>query len=261
MATNGDKQIQSISKAVRIMDILAQRGGAMSLGELSQALGWAKSTTHGLLATLVSNSLVEQSQIDGRYMLGIKLFELGCAVSRSWDINAVVRPHLQHLAIGTGESAFLATLSGLDTVLLDSVEVPGTFKIVSSLGTRSPIYCNSQGKVLLAYQPSGSYNNIIRKLSFKKFTPHTTDNAEALSRACEDIRSKGYCVEKGEYRMGLCSVSAPIYDFESTVRYAIGIVGMFSDVHSPAFSKLIESVCTIAKSVSYEMGYRSNGNR
>lgn len=259
MKKNSEKQIQSISKAVRLLDTMAQRGAPMSLGELSSQLGWAKSTTHGILATLVANSMVEQSQHDGRYMLSIKLFELGCAVSSSWDITTIARSHLQHLALETGESAFLATMSDGDTVLLDSAEVTGNFKIIPALGTRSPLYCNSQGKVLLAYQPVNNYHQITKKLNFRKFTPHTTDSVELLSAACEKIRKDGYCVEKGEYRMGLCSVSAPIFNYGGEVKYAVGIVGMFSDVRSPAFGKVIDCVRSASVHISYDMGYRKDG--
>lgn len=112
------------------------------------------------------------------------------------------------------------------------------------------------GKVLLAYQTPGSYKRITKKMKFFKFTPHTTDSLEVLDAACEKIRRQGYCVEKGEYRMGLCSVSAPIFDFDGSVKYAIGIVGMFSDVHSFSFNSAVDRVVSAAESISYEMGYR-----
>jgi DNA-binding IclR family transcriptional regulator len=260
MENGGEKQIQSIAKAIRLMETMAIHKTPMSLGELAQQLGWAKSTTHGILATLVANSVVEQSQTDGRYMLGIRLFELGCAVSSSWDITAVAKSHLQHLALVTEESAFLTAIDGLDSVLLDSAEVAGNFKIIPEHGARTPLYCNSQGKVLLAYQPASSFNKILRMIDFNMFTPHTVNNPEMLSASCQKIREDGYCVEKGEYRMGLCSVSAPVFNFDGKVKYAIGIVGMFSNVHSPAFVKVIDAVRGVAKSVSYEMGYREKNN-
>jgi DNA-binding IclR family transcriptional regulator len=256
MEQSRERQVQSITKAVRLLETLARQKTPMSLSELSAQLGWAKSTTHGILSTLAANAVVEQSQQDGRYTLGIKLFELGCAVSGSWDITAVARPRIQQLSGETEECAFLATLNGTDTVLLDTVEAIGKFKIASALGSRAPLYCTSQGKVLLAYQSDYDYRRLVKQLHFHKYTPHTTAGPEALSLACDRLRKEGFCVEKGEYRMGLCSISAPIFDYLGTVRYAVGVTGMFSNIHSPSFERVIRCVRETADDISYEMGYR-----
>jgi len=248
--------IKSVAKAVQVMDLLAQNGSAMALGEIAEKLGWAKSTTHGILSTLVSTSMLEQAQSDGRYSLGIRLFELGCAVSSSWNITSISQVHLQQLAVASGESAFLAVMDGLETVLLDTAMITGNYRIVSPAGTRSPLYCSSHGKVLLAYRQQKDCERLIKKMQFTKFTPHTIDNAAALQKSCDEIRARGFCIEKGEYRMGLCSVSAPVFDVNGEVRYAVGVVGMFRDTHSSEFGKVVEAVMSSASAISYEMGYR-----
>jgi len=250
-------QIKSVTKAVMVLDLLARNGSSMALGEIADKMGWAKSTTHGLLSTLVSSSMLEQSQSDGRYSLGIRLFELGCAVSSSWNITGICQPHLQQLAIGTGESSFLAVMDGVETVLLDTAMITGNYRIVSPTGTRSPLYCSSHGKVLLAYRPQKEFERLVKRITFTKFTPHTIDNVNALRRGCEEIRARGCCIEKGEYRMGLCSVSAPVFDVNGEVRYAVGVVGMFRDTHSVEFGNVVDSVISAAAAISHEMGYRS----
>ena len=55
-------------------------------GELAQAVDLPKATAHGLLASLRLGGAVEQSGVDGKYRLGVRLFEYGCAVSASWDV-------------------------------------------------------------------------------------------------------------------------------------------------------------------------------
>ena len=244
--------IKSVLRAAELLRVLATGDGPMSLGELSGHLGWAKSTTHGILSTLTAVSLVEQRQSDGKYGLGIRAFELGCAARRTWrELSS--QKHLQHLTMETGESAFLATADGTDTVLLDTAMVTGNYRILSPVGTRKPIYCSSHGKVLLAFRPEAEREALIRRLRFEKYTPATVQDAEALRVSCREIREQGYCVENGEYRMGLCSVSAPVFDAGGTAKYAVGIVGLAKDARNTEVLRGISQVQAAAEALTREL--------
>ena len=89
MAEQEGKTIHSVAKAIRLLDLLTAAGQPASLTELYQKTGWPKSTIHGLLSTMRESGLIEQTP-NGRYWLGIRLFEYGCAVSNSWDIGAII---------------------------------------------------------------------------------------------------------------------------------------------------------------------------
>ena len=85
-------RVQSIEKAVRILELLAEAGEPMPLREIARRTGLPKSTLHGIISTLRETGLVEQSAVDGCYGLGLHLFELGCAASGSRDITTLSRP-------------------------------------------------------------------------------------------------------------------------------------------------------------------------
>ena len=80
------RHVQSVVKALALLDCLARQRRPMTLGELSQAADLPKATVHGLLSSLRLGGAVEQSGADGKYQLGVRLFEYGCAVSASWDV-------------------------------------------------------------------------------------------------------------------------------------------------------------------------------
>ena len=77
MAELESKTIHSVAKAIHLLDLLAERTKPATLTELYQATGWPKSTIHGLLSTMREAGLIEQMP-NGRYWLGIRLFEYGC---------------------------------------------------------------------------------------------------------------------------------------------------------------------------------------
>lgn len=77
--SNENGPVQSVAKALRLLGLLMGVHQPLTLAALSEQTGWPKSTIHGLLSTMRESAVVDQ-QSDGRYCLGVRLFEYGCAV-------------------------------------------------------------------------------------------------------------------------------------------------------------------------------------
>lgn len=111
MAELETKTIHSVAKAIRLLDLLAERTKPATLTELYQATGWPKSTIHGLLSTMREAGLIEQTP-NGRYWLGIRLFEYGCAVSNAWDIGSSPAAYTEKSARSWGNRSSCQSLTG-----------------------------------------------------------------------------------------------------------------------------------------------------
>ena len=140
------RRVHSIEKAIRLLDCFWEADSPLSLHELEQRTGWAKSTIHGLLATMLDSAVVEQNPTDGKYRLGYHLFELGSAVRQGWSVPELCRPHLRAMAARLGESVHLARLSG-DELILVACEAPQRgFHMTSETGTRLPVHASSRAR-------------------------------------------------------------------------------------------------------------------
>ncbi len=204
MAEQEGKTIHSVAKAIRLLDLLTAAAQPASLTELYQKTGWPKSTIHGLLSTMRESGLIEQTP-NGRYWLGIRLFEYGCAVSNSWDIGAIARPHMQNICTELGESVFLSVFDRAAVVTLAEEESRASLRVVSEVGARLPVHCTSQGKLFLANSSPAECRRILTHTELKAYTPHTLTTPEQFVPELTRIREQGYAVENGEYKIGLCS--------------------------------------------------------
>lgn len=249
-------QVQSVCKAMELLSCLAQAGGPLSLGELSRRTEIPKATAHGLLSSLLSCAVVEQSAEDGKYRLGVRLFEYGCAVSRGWNVLEAASGPMRRVAEETGESVSLAALDREDVLILDSADAHSNFRVVSEKGTRLPLHCTSQGKLLLAYLPESRRRSLLRTCGFAAYTPHGHTDAASLERELPEILARGYAIENGEYRIGLRSVSAPVFDVNGQAAYAVCVVGMFRRVNSPELERAAQLLLEAAKRISFDLGYR-----
>ena len=103
--------VRSLGKALELLELLNRSRVPMTLQALSQASGYPKSTVFGLLTTMRAYDVITQTP-EGKYALGLRLFEYGRQVERKWDISRVARPYMEHLSQRTGASVMLSICEG-----------------------------------------------------------------------------------------------------------------------------------------------------
>lgn len=251
METRG-RRVHAIEKSIRLLDCFWLARRPLSLRELEQMTGWAKSTIHGLLASMVDSGVVEQNRSDGKYRLGYHLFELGSAVNQGWDAAGICRPHLQRLVDRFHESAYLARQSGDELILVECCEPRTSFRITSEVGTRLPLHCSSQGKIILANRSVYEAERLLRRGKLHAYTPNTVTAPETLMAQLEQARAQGFALEREEYKLGLSSVAAPVFERSGDCRYAIGIIYM-TGVGSEVFEQMRAAVIETARAATQEL--------
>src|SRR5680860_1648562 len=77
--------VQSVERAVTILDILA-RSGESGVTEIAAEIGVHKSTAFRLVSTLEGGGLVEQTEDRGKYRLGVGVLRLAGATTARLDV-------------------------------------------------------------------------------------------------------------------------------------------------------------------------------
>lgn len=254
-----DHKVHSVEKAIMLLDCFWRERRPLSLTELSNTTGWPKSTVHSLLSSMLESLVVEQSPVDGKYRLGLHLFEYGCAISEHWDVVKLAKPHLRALVSSVGESCYLANLIGDNLMLVDSAEPNNVFRVASTVGTRLPLHCSSQGKAILAHMDASEVRHILRRTGMKSYTVQTIQSTDAFLLQLAAIRESGIASEFEEYRNGMCSFAAPIFDHEGKCACAVGIVCIVNPAmrNESVPAKLINTLKKTAEAISTELGWRS----
>ena len=203
--------VQSVAKALRLLDLLMEAHQPLTLAALSKQTGWPKSTIHGLLSAMRESAVVDQ-QSDGRYCLGVRLFEYGCAVGASWSVSDQAKPHLQHLASVTGPSVFLSMLNRSEVITIEQVQSRAGLRVVSEVGTRLPLHCTSQGKVFLSAMADHEAKRVLSRRTLEPYTPKTLVTWEELFRVMQAARENGYAVEEVGTRLPLhCTSQGKVF--------------------------------------------------
>lgn len=247
-------KVKSLNKAIDILDALSATRGGLSLSEISVRCGFPKSTAHALASTMRDRGLIRQLP-DGSYALGMRLFEYGSAVSKAFDIASVARPYLESLSSLTGANSVITMYNDYSAVSFDYAVSSTGVQIIPEIGVKLPLHCTSQGKLMLAFLSDRKLMSIFRDNQLVQYTPHTIVDTDRLLEQIIEIRSAGYAVEDGEYKIGLRSVSAPVTDSSGELRYALSTVGFFRRTTSDDFKKAIDATVKQAGMLSTALRY------
>lgn len=241
-------------KGLRMIEALAVSAQPRGVTELAAELDMTKSNVHRLLATLVARGYVQQDPRSSTYALGIKLWELGSHVIRRIDLTKVARPAMERLAALTGETVHLSVLDDLDVVYLDKIESTHHIRAHTHVGQRAPAYTMATGKAMLARMPDAYLERFHNR--FHAFTPSTLLTMDALYRAIEEVRSRGFAqVPHGEWRDGIAACACAIVGPNGDLAGAIGVSGPDSRVDQDSLDAFAPHVFSAAGTVSTALGY------
>lgn len=260
MSVNHEKgitsHVQSVARSLMLLELLARENREMSLTEIANEMTWPKTTVHGLITTLRDYHYADQSPASGRYRLGVRLFELGNIVARSWDVRTVAKPAMQNLNNQLGEMIQLATEDNGEVLYLEKLDSTHMMRIVSEIGARLPMHCTGLGKVLLAYKTPSEVRWIVSKHGMRPMTARTITNLEALEEELLKVKKQGYAIDDREVMDGLRCVAAPIYDRNGDVRFAISVSGFANSLQDERLDIIRAALIRTADGISYAMGYR-----
>jgi IclR family acetate operon transcriptional repressor len=238
-----DKQVagaQTIARAFRVLRVLRDAEGDVGVMELARELGLHSSTAHRIVRALVAAGYVVQHAQTERYRLGHEAFLLGFAAGHSLGFDAAL-PILERLAESTGESVNLVVRDGNQGIVVLRVESKQLLRFAQPVGARIPLYCTSTGKVLLAFS-SDPHAEVQRLGELEGLTPTTIVSPEVLLHEFEEIRARGYSVNKGERVPGVRGVAAPVRVTAESVTAALAVQGpeiRMPDERIPELAQLV----------------------
>jgi DNA-binding IclR family transcriptional regulator len=245
--------VQSVDRALAILEILAQRGES-GVTEIAADLGVHKSTASRLMSALLTRGLVDQVSDRGRYRLGLGLVRLAGSVTSSLDAVSGSRAVTRALASEVGETVNIAVLSDNQVLYVDQVAGPSMVSMRSWLGQSVPTHCTATGKVLTAWldQPE---RIAARPTSWKKLAPNTITSGEALEKELEQVRKQGFAIANQEMEADFIAIAAPIRDEHDEVTAALVISGPASRIKSEDFGSIGHIVKLSASKLSGNPNY------
>ncbi|MFJ9410010.1 IclR family transcriptional regulator [Streptomyces sp. NPDC101393] len=221
-AAGSPTAVNSVAKALRVLQALAHPDAPHRLGEIADRSGVPKASTHRILATLTEEGYAVPDG-EGRYGIGVQLRALAAQVlsDDTVGIDAVLRALQQRL----GQAVHLAVLSGDHATYTHKVDPGHAYRIATEVGMHLPLHASAAGKVLLAHLPEAEAGALLDRVGLPARTPRTVTDRTALLAELADIRHSGFATEYEEADAAICSLAAPVLDTDG---YPVGAVSVSS---------------------------------
>ena len=184
---------QTLSRGIRILEVLADARAALSIDDIAGRLGVHRSVAYRLLRTLEDHGLIERDAA-GRIELGARMAAL--AAGAAHDLQAEALPELTAVAGDLGLTCFLAVLDHDECVTLSSVEPRHAVNPVAQRpGTRHPVTRGAPGKAILSLLPPASWPAAV---------------SPDLAAEVRDAATRGFATSHDEVIPSLRAVAVPL---------------------------------------------------
>lgn len=251
MVNNETKYNQSVGKALKIIEILAQSIEPMRLMDIAAAVEMPTSTTLRMLTTLVQYGYVSQENHSQKYFLTLKFARIGSMVASRFNIRDIAHPYLLNLSNNYKEASCMAIDDDMAALYIDVVDGPdGMLKIMQHIGKRSPLHCSGVGKCLLLNYDEQMIDDLVVKRGLAAFTPNTITTKEGLIAELQSVREKGYAIDDEECELGARCVACGISDSSGKIAAAISMSGPVNRMTYERVKTISISLMEIAKEIS-----------
>jgi DNA-binding IclR family transcriptional regulator len=227
----GPTLIQSVQRALRLLEVLAEHEGRARAKELARATGLPLATTYHLLRTCTHEGWLQRLD-DGSYVLGHRIDVVREHGTAARGV-AHARPALEWLRDELGGAVYLARYADGEIVVGEIVDSPRAPRIDLWVGVHDAGHATALGKCILGQLPAAERDEYLARHPLHDLTPRTVvDRRRLRLPAAGDV-----AVDEGEYALGVCCLAAAV-----STPGAVGAVGVVS---SPAGIGLAASRRTV----------------
>jgi DNA-binding IclR family transcriptional regulator len=196
--------IQSVQRALRIIEVVAEHDGRARAKEVSRASGLPLATTYHLLRTCAHEGWLQRLD-DGSYVLGHRIDVVRSQGHAARGI-AHARPALEWLRDALGGAVYLARYVDGEVVvaeIVDSVRAP---RIDLWVGMHDAAHATALGKCILGQLPAIEREDYLARHPLHDLTPRTVVDRRRLNLP----PTGGIAVDDGEYAVGVCCLAATV---------------------------------------------------
>src|SRR4051794_35308639 len=213
----GPTLIQSVQRALRLLELVAEHEGRARAKEIARAAGLPLATTYHLLRTCAHEGWLQRLD-DGSYVLGHRIDVVRDHASAARGI-AHARPALEWLRDELGGAVYFARFVDGEIVvaeIVDSVRAP---RIDLWVGVHDAAHATALGKCLLGQLPGADLDDYLDRHPLHDLTPRTVvDRRRLRLPAAGEV-----AVDDGEYALGICCLATAV-----ATRDGVGTVAVVS---------------------------------
>jgi DNA-binding IclR family transcriptional regulator len=162
---------------------------------------------------------------------------------------------VERLADETGERAqFITNENGLGIHIFSKVGENG-IQSESRIGKLVYLHTTSVGKSILASLPREHVEKVLDRYGLPELTPNTITNRDELFKNLEEVRDRGYAMNKAERRNGMMAIGTVATKPDGSVIGGISVTGPQRRMQEEHMEYLPDLLLDIAEEIRLRLEY------
>ncbi|WP_225728832.1 MULTISPECIES: IclR family transcriptional regulator [unclassified Nocardia] len=253
MPDRGVKALRNVLNTLRVLEEVAARQ-PVGVGELARVLDMPKSSVQRALVTLDTAGWIRPASGEvTRWVLTTKALAVGGRAGGDLGLRGAALPIMEDLRRRTGETIHLTVPEDGKMVLIERLETDKPVRTNMALGHSLPLHASANGKAVLAY---GDPETVRRLLAAElpRYTDTTVTDPDQLRAELAAIRTRGFAVNRGEWRSDVGAVAAAVLTPDATPIASLSVnipIGRLTPDSEPTFGAAVHEA---AQTLSARLG-------
>lgn len=202
--------VRQAANVLELLEYFSRRKRPATLAEISDDLGWPRSSTFNLVGTMAEKGWLYEPRVRSGYYPSPRWLTLARVVADAEPLPASAFALVSRIADLIGETTGIGTLAGTSSIFLHVVESRQSVRYFAEVGDRVPVHASSVGRAILAQHTLEERKSIYRKIRFEQFSDTTPMSAEAIEAELSAAAARGYHQSSSEYIADLAGVAFPL---------------------------------------------------
>jgi DNA-binding IclR family transcriptional regulator len=237
------------SRLVAVLFAFRPGQSSLSLADLTRRTAMPHATVRRIVLELLEAGLLERAD-DGKYVVGLRVWELGTLAPRSLPLRTAALPFMEDLHAALRQHVQLAVLDGLEAVVVERMSSSEALGLVSRVGGRLPLHSSGVGKVLLAHGGESLFGQLTAA-GLKALTPATITNPEQLRADLAEYRRTGFAIVNQETSADAQSAATAIFGPGGEVVAALSVVVAAGTVN---LNSVVPALVAASRGISRSLG-------
>ena len=203
----------SVHQAAKILDLLeyfARTQKPATLAQLSQDLGWPRSSTFSLLQALAERGFLYEPRARAGYYPSPRWLALTQQVANAEPLPEILHMLVRELSQETGETVAVGGPAGTSAIFLAVHESQASIRYFAQVGHRLPIHASATGRAILGQYSREERMALYRRIEFRQHSPSTPVSIEQVEAELRHAAERGWHQSFGDFSPDLVGVGVPL---------------------------------------------------
>jgi len=252
--------VRSVQRALEILALLGDERPAITVRDVMEHTGLARTTVSRLMQTLIHHGLLwpvgsgppgSGPASAAEFVAGPGLLRWAHLAQRSWEVPPETRKAMRDLAERHGETVNLFVVRGTHRVCVAQEEGFRALRHVVHVGDEQPLWGGASSKVLLRNASDVTLDRVAEG------SPFGEGHARRLREWADEVAVRGFAVSHSEHDVGLSAVAVPITEGRTDSPRVVASLSLSGPTHrfsDQRIAEFAEDLAKVAKRIS-ERGF------